>query len=87
MKAAYIERHGGPEVLKFGEIPDPVAGPGGVAVDIVAASVASCSPAQVNSFRGGDHRGSAHARLAFNIIDSDVRVVPGQSWPGPEAFG
>jgi NADPH:quinone reductase-like Zn-dependent oxidoreductase len=39
MKAAYIERHGGPEVLKFGDMPDPVAAPGEVVVDIVAASV------------------------------------------------
>jgi NADPH:quinone reductase-like Zn-dependent oxidoreductase len=39
MKAAFIERHGGPEVLKFGEMPDPVASPGEVVVDIVAASV------------------------------------------------
>ena len=39
MKAAFIERHGGPEVLKYGEMPDPVAGPGEVVVDIVAASV------------------------------------------------
>ena len=39
MKAAFIERHGGPEVLKFGEMPDPVAKPGEVVVDIVAASV------------------------------------------------
>src|SRR3954464_11250561 len=39
MKAAYIERHGGPEVLKFGEMPDPVAAPGEIVVDIVAASV------------------------------------------------
>src|SRR5947209_2086158 len=39
MKAAYIERHGGPEVLKFGEMPDPVAAAGHVVVDIVAASV------------------------------------------------
>src|SRR6201984_1906029 len=39
MKAAYIERHGGPEVLKFGDMPDPVAAPGQVVVDIVAASV------------------------------------------------
>jgi NADPH:quinone reductase-like Zn-dependent oxidoreductase len=39
MKAAYIERHGGPEVLKFGDMPDPVAGRGEVVVDIVAASV------------------------------------------------
>src|SRR5246500_1527795 len=39
MKAAYIERHGGPEVLKFGDMPDPVAAPGQVLVDIAAASV------------------------------------------------
>jgi NADPH:quinone reductase-like Zn-dependent oxidoreductase len=39
MKAAFIERHGGPEVLKFGEMADPVASSGEVVVDIVAASV------------------------------------------------
>src|SRR3984893_9206238 len=39
MKAAFIERHGGPEVLQFGEMPDPVAASGEVVVDIVAASV------------------------------------------------
>jgi NADPH:quinone reductase-like Zn-dependent oxidoreductase len=39
MKAAYIERHGGPEVLQFGEMPDPVAAAGQVVVDIAAASV------------------------------------------------
>jgi NADPH:quinone reductase-like Zn-dependent oxidoreductase len=39
MKAAFIERHGGPEVLQYGDMPDPVAAPGQVVVDIVAASV------------------------------------------------
>jgi NADPH:quinone reductase-like Zn-dependent oxidoreductase len=39
VKAAFIERHGGPEVLQYGEMPDPVAGPGQVLVDIFAASV------------------------------------------------
>ena len=39
MKAAFIEGHGGPEVLKFGDMPDPVAASGDVVVDIVAASV------------------------------------------------
>src|SRR5690349_852253 len=39
MKAAFIERHGGPDVLKYGDMPDPVAGPGEVVVDITAASV------------------------------------------------
>src|SRR6202012_1633422 len=39
MKAAYIERHGGADVLKYGDMPDPVAASGQVVVDIVAASV------------------------------------------------
>lgn len=39
MKAAFLERFGGPEVLQYGDLPDPVAGPGEVVIDIVAASV------------------------------------------------
>jgi NADPH:quinone reductase-like Zn-dependent oxidoreductase len=39
MKAAYLERNGGPDVFKYGDLPDPKAGPGEVVVDIVAASV------------------------------------------------
>jgi len=39
MKAAFIERFGGPEVLQYGDLPDPVAGPGQVVVDVVAASI------------------------------------------------
>src|SRR5580698_5904398 len=39
MKAAFIEQHGGPEVLKYGDMPDPVAASGQVVVDIAAASV------------------------------------------------
>ena len=39
MKAAFIEKFGGPEVLQYGDLPDPVAGPGEVVVDVAAASV------------------------------------------------
>jgi NADPH:quinone reductase-like Zn-dependent oxidoreductase len=39
MKAVFIERFGGPEVLTYGDQPDPVAGPGQVVVDVAAASV------------------------------------------------
>jgi NADPH:quinone reductase-like Zn-dependent oxidoreductase len=35
MKAAFIEQYGGPDVLKYGNLPDPVAGPG----EVVIASV------------------------------------------------
>ena len=39
MKAAYFMEHGGPEVLQYGDLPDPVAGRGEVLVDVHAASV------------------------------------------------
>jgi NADPH:quinone reductase-like Zn-dependent oxidoreductase len=39
MKAAYLTGHGGVEKFQYGEVPDPVAGPDEVVVDIHAASV------------------------------------------------
>src|SRR6185295_11227644 len=39
MKAMIMDRHGGLEVLRYGDLPDPVAEPGQVVVDIHAASV------------------------------------------------
>jgi NADPH:quinone reductase-like Zn-dependent oxidoreductase len=39
MKAIFFEQHGGPEVLKYGEIPDPVAKPGEALIKVLAASL------------------------------------------------
>ena len=39
MKAMLLVKHGGPEMLTYGEAPDPTAGPGEVLIDIQAASV------------------------------------------------
>ena len=39
MKAAFFRAYGPPQVLEYGERPDPVAGPGEILVDIHAASV------------------------------------------------
>ena len=39
MKAVLLINHGGPEMLRYGEALDPVAGPGEVVVDVHAASV------------------------------------------------
>jgi len=39
MKAVLLSGHGGPEMLRYGEAPDPVAGPGEILVDVFAASV------------------------------------------------
>jgi NADPH:quinone reductase-like Zn-dependent oxidoreductase len=39
MRAMLLTGHGGPEMLRLGEAPDPVAGPGEIVVDVHAASV------------------------------------------------
>lgn len=39
MKASYMEAQGGPEVLVYGDLPDPTAGAGEVVVDIHSATV------------------------------------------------
>lgn len=39
MQAMLLTAHGGPEMLRTGDVPDPTAGPGEVVVDIHAASV------------------------------------------------
>lgn len=39
MRAAYIERHGGPEVVEVGDLPTPDPGPGEVRVRVVAAAL------------------------------------------------
>jgi NADPH:quinone reductase-like Zn-dependent oxidoreductase len=39
MKAVFIDKFGGPEVLQYGDRPDPVPGAGEVVVDVHAASV------------------------------------------------
>lgn len=39
MKAAFYARNGGPEVLEYGDVPDPVPGPGEVLVRVSAVSI------------------------------------------------
>jgi hypothetical protein len=39
------------------------------------------------SFRCGRQGVSVHPRLAFDIVDCNVRVVPGESWTNSEAIG
>ena len=39
MKAAFFRTHGAPEVLEYGDFPDPVPGPGELLIEIHAASV------------------------------------------------
>ena len=39
MKAAFFRKHGGPEAMEYGDMPDPALGAGQVMVDVHAASV------------------------------------------------
>src|SRR5215470_16420649 len=39
MRAAVVTRFGGPEVFELAELPDPVPGPGQVAIDVTYAAV------------------------------------------------
>ena len=69
MKAAYFEQFGGPDVLKYGDLPDPVAAPGEVVVDVAAASVNAADW----KFRGGEY--ARHAQAKFPLI-------PGRDFSG-----
>lgn len=60
MKAAYIEQTGGPDVFKYGELPDPKAAPDAVVVDIAAASV--------NAADWKAREGSGHGTLTFPYV-------------------
>ena len=69
MKAMLLTGQGGPEMLRYGEAPDPVAGPGEVVVDIHAASV---NAADYKVRRGS----SVHSDIRFpHILGRDFSGV------------
>ena len=67
MKAAYFMKHGGPEVMQYGDVPDPVAGPGQVLVDVHAASV-----------NGADWK----VRAGHYAQITDFPYIPGRDFSG-----
>ena len=67
MKAAYFMQHGGPEAMRYGDVPDPVAGPGQLLVDVHAASV-----------NGADWR----VRAGQYSPITDFPYVPGRDFSG-----
>ena len=68
MKAVLLTKHGGPEMLSYGEAPDPTAGSGEVVVDIHAASVNAAD------YKG--RLGSARSNLRFpHILGRDFSGV------------
>jgi NADPH:quinone reductase-like Zn-dependent oxidoreductase len=69
MKAAYFEKFGGPEVLQYGDLGDPVAAVDEVIVDVHAASVNAADW----KFRAGEY--ARHAQVKFP-------QVPGRDFSG-----
>jgi len=80
MKAMLLTKHGGPEALRYGDAPDPVAGPGEVVVDIHAASVNGADP---KVRRGG---GRYQLSQFPHILGRDFSGVVGQVGPGVTDF-
>jgi NADPH:quinone reductase-like Zn-dependent oxidoreductase len=86
MKAVYIEQFGGPEVLKYGDLPDPVAAPGQVVVDVVAASVNAADW----KARAGDYRQTKFPLILgrdFSGVISVVGAGVGDLKVGDAVFG
>jgi NADPH:quinone reductase-like Zn-dependent oxidoreductase len=69
MKAAYFDQFGGPDVLKYGDLPDPVAAPGEVLVDVMAASVNAADW----KFRAGQYPNSGQTKFP---------AIPGRDFSG-----
>jgi NADPH:quinone reductase-like Zn-dependent oxidoreductase len=73
MKAAYLMQFGGPEVLQYGDLPDPIPTADEVIVDVRAATVNAADW----KFRGGEY--ARNARVNFpQIPGRDFSGVLGQ---------
>ena len=81
MKAILMNDYGGPEVLQYGDTPDPAAGPGEIVVDIHAASL---NPADWKVREGYN---KSNVQLAFpHILGRDFSGVVREAGPGVEEF-
>jgi NADPH:quinone reductase-like Zn-dependent oxidoreductase len=69
MKAAYFDQFGGPDVLKYGDLPDPVPAADEVLVDVAAASVNAADW----KFRSGQY--ARHSNAHFPL-------TPGRDFSG-----
>ena len=76
MKAMILTGHGGPEMLHYGDMPDPVAGPGEIVVEVYAASINGADPKV--------RRGNGSYKLAKlpHILGRDFSGVVAAVGPG-----
>jgi len=69
MKAAFFEQFGDPEVLQYGDLPDPAAAPGEVVVNVAAASVNAADW----KFRAGQYPSKGEVKFP---------LIPGRDFSG-----
>ena len=82
MKAVFVNRYGGLDALEYGDLPDPVPGPGEVVVDIDAASV---NAADVKVREGATKNTSTPRADVFPcILGRDFTGVVAQAGPGAD---
>jgi len=84
LKASFFRRYGGPEVLEYGELPDPVPAAGEVLVEIHAASINAADW----KMRGG-HYGAAvkFPHVPGRDFSGVVLKSAGDFKPGDAVFG
>ena len=83
MKASFFRSFGGPEVLEYGELPDPVPAAGDVLVNIHAASI---NAADWKMRRGG-YGAMAFPHVPGRDFSGVVIRSAGDFKPGDEVFG
>lgn len=87
MKAAYIEEFGGPDVIKYGDRPDPTPGPGQIVVDTYAASVNGADWKVRGNFYGGATKLPLILGRDFSGVVSALGEGVTDLAPGDEVFG
>ena len=83
MKAAYLTGHGGVDKFVYGDLPDPVAGPGEVVVDVHAASV-NAADYKVR-LGGGAYSGASNLKFPY-ILGRDFSGRVAALGPGVTDF-
>ena len=87
MKASFFMQNGGPEVLQYGDLPDPVAGPGQVLVDIHAASVNAADWKQRSGLHGPSTKFPGMLGRDFSGVVSALGAGVTDLALGEEVFG
>src|SRR4051812_31554678 len=83
MKAAYLTGHGGVDKFVYGDLPDPVAGPGEVVVDVHAASV-NAADYKVR-LGGGAYSGASNLKFPY-VLGRDFSGLVAALGPGVTDF-